>query len=145
MHTGHLLFSKDSICCQLNTTVSSKEPLWFISFFTMVITPILVFLCLFIVVDMMQDNSYEIKSSQRLLNSTHLYKNPKNTSVTVLLVMISQFGMIYVMRFVLSSLLPVSGKKLKSYLFKNSFPLKCINYLASPWYRPGFVYGVMII
>ena len=53
---GHLLFSKDSIGCQLNFAVLSKLPLLIISFFTVVIPAILVLFCLF-VVEMAQDTT----------------------------------------------------------------------------------------
>ena len=40
---------------------------------------------------------------------------------------------------------PVSEKKLKSYLFDKAFsPSPFINYLEFLWYRPGYVYGMII-
>ena len=36
-------------------------------------------------------------------------------------------------------------KKLKSYLLKKAFPPLYVNYKASPWYRPAYVDGIMII
>ena len=70
--------------------------------------------CLFIVEDMAQDIAVQIKDYWRFLNTTHLYANPKTISVTVLHLMLPQFGMIYLMMFVLAQLLPVSEKKIKS-------------------------------
>ena len=107
-----------AFCCMY------KWPLRFIRFFTVGITTILVFFCLFIVEDMAQDTTVQIKGSWRFLNSTHLYINPKNISATALLLMLPQFGMIYLMMFILPKLLPVSEIKAKSYLFKRLYHLK---------------------
>ena len=73
----HLLFSNNSIGWQGNFTVFSKLPLWFISFFTVVIQDISVLFCLFFVKDMAQDIAILIKGSWRFLNIKHLYTNPK--------------------------------------------------------------------
>ena len=81
---GHPLFSNNSIGCQLNFAVFSRLPLWFISFFTVVIQAILVLFCQFVVEDMAQDITVQIKGSRKFLNTTHLYTDKKNTSVTVL-------------------------------------------------------------
>ena len=52
----------------------------------------------------------------------HVYMYCKNTCVIVLFLMFPQFGIIYLMMFILPTLLPVSEKKLKSYLFNKGFP-----------------------
>ena len=68
--------------------------------------------CPFIVVDMTQDIAEKINGSERFrFNSTHLYINPKHTLFTVLLLKLPQFGMIYLMTFILPQLLLVSEKK----------------------------------
>ena len=73
-------------------------------------------------VNIAQDTTVQIKRSWRFLNSAYLYINPKNTSVTLLLLILPEFGMIYLMVLVLAQRLPVSEKKLKSYLMKEVFP-----------------------
>ena len=61
--------------------------------------------------DIVQDTTIQIKGSWRFLNSVHLYINKKNnTFATALLLMLSQFGMICLMRSILPQLLPVSEK-----------------------------------
>ena len=57
----HLLFSKDSIGYELNFAAFSKQPLWVISFFTVLIPAVLVLFCLFIVVNMAQDKILHTK------------------------------------------------------------------------------------
>ena len=71
----HLIFSKDSLGYQLNKAVSSKLPLWFISFFTVIISAILFLLSLFVEVDMTQDIADQIKGSWRFPKSINLYIN----------------------------------------------------------------------
>ena len=80
-----VLFSKNSIGSQLNFGVFLKQPLWFISFFTVVTQTISALICLFIVEGMAQDITAQIRGSWRFLNSTNLRTNKKNTLVTVLL------------------------------------------------------------
>ena len=68
-----------SICCgrygtRYNHRVFSKLPLWFISFFTQAISPLI---CLFVVEDMTQDTTAHMKGSWRFPNTTHLYTNKK--------------------------------------------------------------------
>ena len=104
------ILQKNSIGCQLNSGVFSKQPLWFISFFTVVSQTILALICLFIVEDMAQDTTAQVKGFWRFLNFTHLYTNRKNTLVTVLLLFLPHSGMICLMMYVLLQLLPVSGK-----------------------------------
>ena len=104
-----VLFSKNCIGCQSNFSAFSKLPLWSISFFILVTQTISVLICLFIVEEMAQDTTAQIRDSWRLLNTTHLYTNQKNTLVIVLLLMLPQFGLICLMIFVLLQLLPVSG------------------------------------
>ena len=99
---GHL-FLNNSIGCQSNFAVFLKLPLWFISFFTVVISAILVLVCLLVVEDMVQDITIQIKGCWRFPNTTHQYTNPYSTSTTVLLLMLPQFGMIYLMMFSLSN------------------------------------------
>ena len=67
-------------------------------------------ICLFIMEDMAQDSTIQIKGSWRILNTTHQYQNPKNTSVTVSLSMLVKIGMICLMMSVLLHILPVLGK-----------------------------------
>ena len=66
------LFSKKSIGCQLNFGVFSKLPLCCISFFTVVTHTISALICLFVVEDMAQDTTAQMKGSWRFLNTTHL-------------------------------------------------------------------------
>ena len=107
---GLLLFSKNSIVCQLKFGVFSKLPLWFRNFFTVVTQAISALIFLFIVEDMAQDTTAQIKGSWWFLNTTHQYTNPKHTSVIVLLLMLPHFGIICLMMSVLFQILPVSGK-----------------------------------
>ena len=72
-----VLFSKNSIGCQLNFSVFSKQPVWFISFFTAVTQTISALICLFIAKGRAQDTTAQIRGSWRFLNSTHLYTNKK--------------------------------------------------------------------
>ena len=51
---------------------------------------------------LVQDTTVQIKGSWRFLNSVHLYINPKNILDTALLLMLPWFGMICLMRSVLS-------------------------------------------
>ena len=74
-----VLFSKNSIGCQLNFGVFSKQPLWFIRFFTVVIQTISALICLFVTEGMAQDTTAQIRGSWRFRNSTHLYTNQKIT------------------------------------------------------------------
>ena len=57
--------------------VLSRLTLWFISFFTVIIQAILVLLCLFLVVDIVQEITVQVKGSLRFLNTTNLYRNKK--------------------------------------------------------------------
>ena len=105
----HIPFSqRGSIGWQLNTPVSSKRTLWFISFFTLAIPSTLVLFCQFIITDMAQDITNQ-KVSWRLLNSILLYINEKHSSSLLLLITL-QFGMTYLMMCILPPPLPVSGK-----------------------------------
>ena len=96
-----------------NFAVFSKLPLSFIGFFTVVILAISIIFCLFDMEDIAQDTTVLIKCSWRFLNITHLYINLTNTLAAVLFLMPPQFGMIYLMMFILPQLLPVSEKRLK--------------------------------
>ena len=81
---GSLLFSENSIGCQLNFATSSKWLLWFISMFTVIIPTIFLRLCPSVVEDVAQDTTVQIKGFWKFLKSTHLYIN-KNTRATALL------------------------------------------------------------
>ena len=74
---GHLQFLNNSIGCQLSFAVFLNLPVWFISFFTLVISAVSVLFFLFIVEDMAQDITVQIKGSWRFLNTIHLYMNKK--------------------------------------------------------------------
>ena len=106
----HLLFVNFYIDNQLNFAVFFKLRLWFICFFTVVIQAVSVLLCLFLVEDMAPGITVQIKGSLRSLNTTHLYTNPYNTSVRVLLLMFTQFGVIYLMMSLMPQLSPLSEK-----------------------------------
>ena len=104
----------------LGFDVFSKLPLWFISFFTPKLFQTLI--CLFIVEDMAQDKTTQIKGSWRFLNTTHEYTNKK-----------THFGHSFAFDApTLWNNLPADVRsppnlscfrnKLKSYLFDNSFP-----------------------
>ena len=69
-----VIFSKNSIGCQLNFAVFSKQPLWFMSFFTVVTQTISALICLSVEECRAQDTTAQIRSSLRFLNSTHPYK-----------------------------------------------------------------------
>ena len=74
---GLVLFSKNSIGCQSNFSVFSKQPLWFISFFTVVTHTISALIFLFRALGMAQDTTAQIRGSWRFLNSSILYTNKK--------------------------------------------------------------------
>ena len=50
--------------------------------------------------DMAKHITVQTKGSWRFPNTTHLYTNPKTASIKVLLLMLPQFGMIYLMMFI---------------------------------------------
>ena len=98
-----------------------KQPLWFISFFTVVTQTISALICLFVAESMTQDTTAQIRGSWRFLNSSHLYTNKKH------------FG--HSFAFDASALwndlpddecsaptLACFRKKLKCYLFDKAFP-----------------------
>ena len=74
---GLVLFSKNSIGCQSNFGVFSKLPLWSTRFFIVVTQTISALVCLFVVGDMAQDTTAQIRRSWRFLNTTHLYTKYK--------------------------------------------------------------------
>ena len=88
---------------------------------------------------MAQDSTDQKKGSWRFLNITHPYTNLKNILVTVLPLMLSHFGIICKMKFVLLQLLPVS-EKAKKWLSH----LSITKYVASPWYRYCYAQEIMI-
>ena len=76
----------------------------------MVIPVTLVLFCLYGDEDIVQDTTVQIKVSWRFLNFIHLYIN-KKTLATALVLMLPQFGMIYLIgMFVLPQLAPVLEK-----------------------------------
>ena len=116
---GLVLFSKNSIGCQLNVSVLSKQPLWFIRFFTVVTQTISALVCLFVVEGMAQDTTAQIRGSSLILP---IYIQIKN-----------HFG--HSFAFDAPTLwndlpddissaptLACFSKKLKSYLFDKAFP-----------------------
>ena len=99
----------------------------------------LVLFCVCIVYDIVQDTTIQTKGFRRFLNSIHLCMNQKHTLALALLLMLEQFGMIYLM----SSVLPISHqfqKKVKILSLHKGLPTLAYN-LASLWYwtwqRPG--------
>ena len=88
---------------------------------------------------MAQEITVQIKGSWKFFNTTHLYTDPKTFLFFFLLLMLPQFGIIYVMIFIL-----FPGKQLNSYLFNKAFPPYHINYPASLCHQLSYVYQFAI-
>ena len=143
IHTQrHLLFPNNSTGCQSNFTVSLKLPLWLISFFTVIISTILVLFCLLIwkIWHKIQRSKLKVPGVSHIYPSLHESKNHNNHSFTCDTPTVWNDLPDDVHS---APTLACFRKKEKKKSLQKVFPAWHINYVASLWYRP--VCGLIII
>ena len=129
----------------MNFGVFSKQPIWFISFFTVVTQTISALICLFVVE--IYGTRYN-RPDKRFLKVPQFYPSVHKSK--------KHFGHSFAFdaptlwndfpEDVLSATTPACfRKKLKSYLFDKALPPLYLNFPASLWCQPGYVSRMMTI